>query len=57
MTTTYKRSLYLWDVYQLNSAGKWILLGSFKKRNDADQYAKIIKANSLNPVRVVFAND
>lgn len=57
MTTSYKQKLSPWQVYQLNYYGKWILLNSYRSRTDADNYAKLLRQASINPVKVVFDHE
>ncbi len=56
MTTAHKQKLSPWEVVQLNSRGKWVLVSSFRNRVDADQYAQLLRQTSVNPVEVVFNN-
>lgn len=57
MTATYKQKLSPWEVLQLDSRGKWLLVSAFRSRNDADAYAKILRLSSNNLVEVAFNYD
>lgn len=51
MTQNYQERLFPWVVFTLNNH-KWNKVASFRKRTDADAYAKILRQELT--VRVVF---